>query len=561
MYLNTILYIFSFFFIFFSILGYGLILSHTININNRRSISFGIFGLLGVFLYTLISYSTHLFFAHNLIHNLIVNLIGIILFLYFYIKNFFFYKKEFFKLLILILFFLPGLFLSKNNEDFPYYHLPYMMNLVEHKLQFGIAHFNIAFRTPSSLFYAQSLFYLPVVKQYLFHSLSLIILIFSNLFLIDNYLFKKKNSNFLIILSSLIFVFINLVFWRLAEHGTDKAGQIIVFVMIILLLDCINNKKFIIEKIKITIILLIYLLSVKAYFASYTLLLPLILFIILKSKNFLKIICDLKFICIIILYLLMFLFINFTNSGCLIYPLKFSCIETMIWSVTKASVEDYNQWYELWSKAGATPNSQVSNPEEYLKSFNWVSNWIKNYFYTKITDALGIIIAICLIFFLFIKNKISQNKKNNKYFFLYSFIIFLFLVWFNKHPDLRYGGYVLLALLFFIPLSSYLSVYIKNKNNFIILITFFIIATYGSRNVLRVYNEFNSSRPDMNRYKSFPFFHIEEVSYSIIYLKNNIKIFITNNNKMCWITPSPCVSEKINGDLINSYNFFYTLNK
>ena len=105
MYLNTILYIFSFFFIFFSILGYGLILSHTININNRRSISFGIFGLLGVFLYTLISYSTHLFFAHNLIHNLIVNLIGIILFLYFYIKNFFFYKKEFFKLLILILFF------------------------------------------------------------------------------------------------------------------------------------------------------------------------------------------------------------------------------------------------------------------------------------------------------------------------------------------------------------------------------------------------------------------------------------------------------------------------
>ena len=119
----------------------------------------------------------------------------------------------------------------------------------------------------------------------------------------------------------------------------------------------------------------------------------------------------------------------------------------------------------------------------------------------------------------------------------------------------------MLALLFFIPLSSYLSVYIKNKNNFIILITFFIIATYSSRNVLRVYNEFNSSRPDMNRYKSFPFFHIEEVSYSIIYLKNNIKIFITNNNKMCWITPSPCVSEKINGDLINSYNFFYTLNK
>ena len=38
------------------------------------------------------------------------------------------------------------------------------------------------------------------------------------------------------------------------------------------------------------------------------------------------------------------------------------------------------EWYEIWSKAGATPNYRVDNFEEYLKNFNWVSNWVDKYF-------------------------------------------------------------------------------------------------------------------------------------------------------------------------------------
>ena len=60
------------------------------------------------------------------------------------------------------------------------------------------------------------------------------------------------------------------------------------------------------------------------------------------------------------------------------------------------------QWYELWSKAGATPNMIVPNISEYLNGFNWVSNWIDNYFFNKFSDYLfGIIfsIFICLIIF------------------------------------------------------------------------------------------------------------------------------------------------------------------
>ena len=41
------------------------------------------------------------------------------------------------------------------------------------------------------------------------------------------------------------------------------------------------------------------------------------------------------------------------------------------------------QWYEIWSKAGASPNYRVENFSEYLSNFNWVSNWLTNYFLIK----------------------------------------------------------------------------------------------------------------------------------------------------------------------------------
>ena len=45
-----------------------------------------------------------------------------------------------------------------------------------------------------------------------------------------------------------------------------------------------------------------------------------------------------------------------------------------------------NQWYQLWSKAGATPNLVVENREEYIRGFNWVLNWFNEYFFTKVSD-------------------------------------------------------------------------------------------------------------------------------------------------------------------------------
>ena len=75
------------------------------------------------------------------------------------------------------------------------------------------------------------------------------------------------------------------------------------------------------------------------------------------------------------------LFVNFANSGCLIYPVSITCFNYFSWSIPLQEVSAMNDWYEQWSKAGANPNFRVENAHEYIQHFNWVNNWIQEYFF------------------------------------------------------------------------------------------------------------------------------------------------------------------------------------
>ena len=95
------------------------------------------------------------------------------------------------------------------------------LQLVENKLQFGLGNINIAYSHFSSLFHINSLFYLPVTKEYLFNLTNFS---FSNFFLfrMNNHLEKER------ILSIFSKVLIGIVlsahitkFNRLAEYGGD----------------------------------------------------------------------------------------------------------------------------------------------------------------------------------------------------------------------------------------------------------------------------------------------------------------------------------------------------
>ena len=62
------------------------------------------------------------------------------------------------------------------------------------------------------------------------------------------------------------------------------------------------------------------------------------------------------------LLIILILLSYFVNTGCLLYPISFTCFENFAWSIPIDSVKKMNDWYELWSKSGANPNYRVSNP-------------------------------------------------------------------------------------------------------------------------------------------------------------------------------------------------------
>ena len=111
------------------------------------------------------------------------------------------------------------------------------------------------------------------------------------------------------------------------------------------------------------------------------------------------------------------------------------------------------QWYELWSKSGASPNYVVENQFLYISGFNWVPNWLNNYFFNKMLDFLLGILFVLLIFIITFKIKLLSLKNYNKYIFLYLILLILLAEWFFNHPALRYGGYVLIYLILISPLS------------------------------------------------------------------------------------------------------------
>jgi hypothetical protein len=543
--------------ILISIIGFGYIASKILRID-IVSKDVMLFGILGIIFLTFLSYLTNLFTSHNILHNSILHLIGISLFIYGYSKLDI-DRKSLFKILLLAVLLLIFSLMAKSHDDFGWYHLPYMINLSEHKFQYGLGHFNHGFRTPSSLFYLNSLFYLPIVKFYSFNFAQLYIFLFSLIFFYKKTMNRFNNNTLTFFYSLLTFIFVIVVFYRLAEHGSDRSGQILVFIAIILIFEILKNSKIKVERIHLLILILIYTITIKTYFIVYILLLLPILF---KIKINAKVYTDIIFSRLIlfsIIFLLMHFNIQVANSGCLLYPINFTCYSGFIWSIGKDEITLMSQWYELWAKSGANPNFRVDDPEQYINNLHWVSRWFSNYFLNKISDLiLGIVLILIISFYLFknkSKKKINTFKTNNLMISFTFSIMVIFLIWFIKFPQLRYGGYTLIANLFFLPFCFYVTNYQINKKAYQsakILFTISIIVFLG-RNINRVSNEITMYQynPIKNAY-----FHIQKPQFERKTLNNGIVLNLTKGE--CWSIPQPCArSPVLTAIKKNGYVIYY----
>jgi hypothetical protein len=552
----NISFIFFFYLFLITIIGHGRMFSF-IFYPNFSKLNFGYQGLIGIFFLSLTAMLSSFFFAHSFVFNCFILLIGFISF--FYKQDKISFKKDLKFLALIALLSLVGLYIFKNHDDFPYYHLPYSLTLVENQFILGMGNLGHGYRTPSSIFYFNSLLYFPYIKYYLFHAHGLYTIIFFNIICLK-FIFEKinkKSYDFFYFLYLLSFIFVNCFFYRIAEFGADRAGQILVFLIFIKYFEILNltPKSNDLKKDIVLIILFTALAaSMKAYFFIYFFI-PIILFF--NKKRFL-IFFNLKFIkifSVISFFILLIFSINFLSTGCVLYPAKQTCNENLQWSIKKDEVQKLKTHYEWWAKAGGGSNYSVeAKKSDYIKNFNWVNNWIKKYFFNKVSDfLLGLFFLLTLTFYLFYRNHKKKNKKKFNYLFPLILSLIFLLEWFLFHPALRYGGYVLISLTLFIIFSLYLKNFkysYKKNYNLTVFLIFLTFLVYNGRNISRLSHEIAKYNYDILNY---PFFNVPNVNYKISFNENGRKIYKPIDN-MCWSTPTPCSNRsKIKMIYINKY--------
>lgn len=568
MFLSLSLFFITSLIIALSTLGYGFFTLRFLKLDNII-LNYGLLGILGLLLLSIVGSYTHLFFAHNYIHNIIIILIGLI----FLIK---FKKKNYQQLKILLFFFILlfiSVVISKTNEDFGYYHLPNSIQFAENKLQFGLGNINHGFKHISVIFQLMSLNYLPFFNYNLFNLTNFLFLLFFSLFaftcIYNNFSTKLNLSK---IFLSFFFILFIAKFSRIAEYGSDIAGQIIIAIYFFYVIEIVFNKKLsnkdIISYSNLSLILIIFAITLKFILVIYSILFLFILPIILKKKIFLELLKSFSLF-ISVAALTIFIFFNFSSTGCLIYPIEKLCFSsTFDWALDSKTVSYLNFHYELWAKGGRGPNFSIENPVNYIQSFNWISNWTSNYFIGKFTDFISVSLIIVIIFSLFFFKNFTQlnfiyNDFDLKHFYLYLGLLTIFIIWFFNFPTLRYAGFIIVFIIIIYPFILFANKFINfskkkdlNKLLIIFMISYFI---FFIKNIQRIHYELNLSINEHHNFKNFPFFWTDN---------KNVEEFIVNGFKvykvegMCWATRSTCVRNTDNLKINKRNNYiFYSVNK
>ena len=265
---NYLIFFVSYFLIVLSVIGHGVLAIKLIKTNISTE-EIGFVGLLGIFFLILYSYITHFFISHDYIHNITLIIMGLVSIYYFRSKIL--TKRNLILLFSIFSFIFLAFIIFKTHDDFGYYHFPYSYYLNKFSMIVGIGPLSHGFKSPSSIFYLNSLFYLPYLDYYFYHMGAVLILGFSNIILISNIkknLDQKENNQFFF-LNLLAFIFVNIFFYRIAEHGTDRSAQILIllfFIYVLSLRGGYQNFDNILPKL---IVLLSIIISLKSFYVLY----------------------------------------------------------------------------------------------------------------------------------------------------------------------------------------------------------------------------------------------------------------------------------------------------
>jgi hypothetical protein len=454
-------------------------------------------------------------------------------------------------------------FANINRPDAGLYHLPFIKILNENKLILGLTNLHYRFGHTSIFQYISAIHVNFFFKEE-FLNIPLAILpglYFLYLFKNFSYELKSKNEKNIIILF-LITAFSLYSFNRFSGLGNDGPANIFFFILVIEFLKIQNIKNINADEFYRIVIISLFLLMLKP-FMIFSLVVPMILFLI--NKNKLSLIKDKKNIfCLILISL--WLLKNIFLSSCIIFPLKQTCFNNLMYSNTKI-VNIASKEAEAWAKG--YPDSKIKKGfDQYNSNFNWVETWSKNHFKKVIEKILPLIfLIIILISFSFTnknyyKNYIIKNLfRDKKLLYLIYFLILCVALWFLKFPVYRFGLSFLSCLIIIIYVFIFISnekIFFNKKILSIILISGFLIIC--TKNFTRIINKFDQS------YYNAPWPAIYSMGENENRIKNFTKIYDKKNNFLyyysdgveCMFSNSPC-SNYLNKDIRKTTRYGYKI--
>ena len=127
-------------------------------------------------------------------------------------------------------------------------------------------------------------------------------------------------------------------------------------------------------------------------------------------------------------------------------------------------------------------------------------------------------------------------------------ILILFIEWFLNHPALRYGGYTLIALLFFVPLSLFIErnlisdFKLKKKITILICLSFVFFLTKNINRLLKENKKYNFN-PIINAH-----YYINPDANHFIDLLSKAEKKRNNNGEKFYIVLNRDLIKKIRSD-------------
>ena len=565
-------------------LSYGLIIKNIFLKKNNIEYDIGTLGFLGLFFLLFISLFLHNFVAINSFITFFVLTIGVIIFLYQINEiKIYFSKIHIFVFLLIypisIIFFL--------DEDFNYYYLPYLTYLQSTKIAFGLVNLNDALVSSQNTLYDIYVFF--GIKDFIDKTYSIPGAIF--LFFFINILIsqiKKLSIKEKIFLAFVLIISV-VTFDKLRNIGAAIPAQLLMIICVLQIFMILNSK---IHINNLVLILFFFHFSFLLRINSIIIFPFIVLLIIYYYRDLFDLIKKFKlFISFNVLVLLLFLLKNLIISGCIIYPIYYSCFdETLKWSasvdksVTKlASYQSFSKGWMYYAREKLDisdkyiwkniKEKKIKSIEEYSKTsiFFWSKYWFKDHDYKRILNLFLINFIIFLIaYFSNYKNRrsfshiFSQDNFlfNIKYilFFICSFLSIFF--WLKVSPQSRYGGFAIFIIFssLFFQFLTITTINIKKINfNFFYVLLFIAFSYTFSINLIRINQDFFVNKentmffPWPNYIKTF-----EDIDYKTEII-NDSKIYIRNKSKklyngdinssekyflLCGNIPFPCMPER-----------------